>query len=278
MRVSFTAASPLSELVKHKVIGMDWPHNEPAADRRPRLAAAMPPGWTLDGAAGWTWIHQGRQRYRDGKAIEWVKLLERYVRSYNQRYHDTSAYVYGAGLIKRITITGERGKTWGGSTQTPGPGGTWSTWGLPAAGASGIAVLPASAVSRSMDWEKTPDDIVTDVQASTYGVWDEAALESYESEFGMSYDADNCAAGDHGFRQFDLETAISLYNMPAFTSWITNDIVPFWLDTQTAWRPTSLQIPDSRELDTAPLLNLLAVDTRPMSVVNVPPRPISCPA
>lgn len=273
-RVSFTAASPLAELIKHRLVGhFDWPHEETAASRRGRLAGSMPRGWGFDGAAGWTWIHQGRQRYADGRGVDWVELLSRYVRSYNLRYHDTSAYTPGAGLGKRITLTTERGKTWAGNGTAAGTRGAWSTSALPA-GASGIAVLPASVIHQDIEWEKTPGDVVTDVQVSSWGVADpfDTQEEPWEFQYGMTVN-NNAQQDLYGYRQAKIETALSAFNANAFTAAVNNDITPYWLDTKTAWRPTALLLPDSRKLDAAPLLNLLATNTRHMAVVSVPGAP-----
>lgn len=265
MRVSFTAASPLAELVKHKVIDFDWPLGDSAITRRARLAGAMPRGWTLGGDDGWTWIAQGRQCHQ---SKEWLTLAERYVRSYNQRLHDTSYYVPGSGLKKRITVTAERGKTFNATGPSPGARGVWgpSQYAL---GSTGTSFLPTSTIRRSIDWEKTPGDVVTDVQLSTWG-GATAEPESTEFEFWMDVYVNNHALQDaYGFRQIKVETSMSVNNTAAAERAVV-DIVNYWLDTATAWRPTGLQIPDSRQLDTAPLLNLIAVDTRHMAIVYVP--------
>ena len=38
----------------------------------------------------------------------------------------------------------------------------------------------------------------------------------------------------------------------------------------TKWRPSDLHLPDSRLIDSAPLLNMLAVDTRGTAAIAVP--------
>lgn len=269
-RVSFTAASPKAELEKHRVLDFDWTHDEPAAVRRGRLAAAMPRGWTLDGVAGWDWINQGRQIYQ---SVEWITLAERYAAGYLQRLHDTSTYVPGAGLRKRITISRERPRT----ATMPGPAPRLSSWleyGGNAA-STGIAVLHPSAVHRDIMWEKTPADVITDVQVTSWGAAfpgnGAEGSDSTEFEYPMSFaGVDNSRLQDlYGYRQLRVETALSVYSQSASKAAARN-IAEFWLDTETGWRPTTLAVPDSRKLAAAPLLNLLAVDTRHMAAVAVP--------
>lgn len=273
MRVSFTASSPLSELQRHNVTDLDWPFDEAAAARLARLRRAMPRGWTLDGADGWDWITTGRQKYQ---SVPWLDLAERYVRGYLQRIHDTSYYLPGVGLRKRITITNERAK---GAALGSLDAGRWGTWrGGQLTGATGVASLPLSAVGTDMEWEKTPEDVITDVNVSTTG----GALpsdESTEFEFLMDAYVDNSKLQDtYGYRQLKVETSLAPKVQAAVAAAIRDHIVPYWLDTQTQWRPTKLTIPDSREIDIAPLLNLVAVDSRHMAVVSVPDIPATFPA
>lgn len=267
-RVSFTASSPKAELEKHNVLDIDWPFDEPAANRRNRLASAMPRGWTLDGAAGWTWIPQGRQKYQ---SVPWLELANRYAAGQLLRIHDTSTYVPGAGLRKRITISRERPK----SATMPGGNpkrGSWLEYGGTAA-STGIAILPPAAIDRpNLKWEKTPADVVTDVQITTSGgaYPSPADSDSSDFEFWMSVYTDNSAMQDaYGYRQLRVETALA----PSTPSTIKEAIrllLERWLDTKTPWRPTTLALPNSNWLDDAPLLNLLAVDTRHMAAVAVP--------
>lgn len=263
-RVSFTAASPQAELEKARVLDMDWPHDEPATGRRTRLASAMPRGWTLSGSAGWNWIHTGHQKYQ---SVGYLTLLDRYVRGYLQRYSDTSAYVPGTGLVKRLTITNERPQS--ATFPAPDPTATRGNW-RSLSGATGVAVIPASAVDRDMVWEKTPADVITDVQVTTFGgFYVEEDGESGEFEYLMSAYVDNSALqARYGQRSRRVETSLSPYN-PTATAEAIRHIVSHWLNTDTAWRPTTLSLPDSRVLNTNVLANLLAVDTRHMAAVQV---------
>lgn len=273
LRVSFTAASPKQELEKHSVLDFDWPLNEHPVSRFSRLASSMPRGWTLNGSNGaeYDWIPAGRQKFQNRP---WLDLAEWYCNSYRYRYHDTSYYTPGAGLTKRMTFTRGRDKTIPAGAPGPGPGGVWHTGtGKPAA-ATGLAVLPEAAVRRDGQWIKSPEDTITDVKVSSWG----GALagttdpdkESYEFEYWMDVYVNNTALQDaYGFRQVKVPTSFSASNTGAVTENIKL-IVAFWLDTATGWRPTGLQLPDSRRLSTDALVNLLATNTRHMSAVSVP--------
>lgn len=261
-RISWTAASPRAELEKHRVLDIDWPHDEPQDARRWKLAAAMPRGWDFGGTAGWTWINQGRQLYQ---SVPWMDLAARYARSYRQRLNDTSYYVPGAGLKKRLTITDERPPKQNPPYVNPGPAGVWQ----PLTEYAGFAVLPPSVVGRDVEWEKTPDDVITDIQVTTTGGAFPQSDESAEFEYWMSVYVNNSALQDaYGYRQLRVETALSS-KVPASTAEAIRLISNFWLNTATDWRPTVLPLPDSRLIAKEPLLNLLAVDTRHRAGVRV---------
>lgn len=268
-RVSFSAASPISALEKHNMIDLDWtvPDKgyENSAARLRRLQAAMPRGWTLEEReeAGPDWIFHGDQRLQ---SVPLLSLIERYARGNNARYSDTSTYVPGSGLRRRLTITKERSKYPLSSEGAPA-GGAWR----PGSVASGTAALPLRAVSSEIEWEKTPEDLVTAVQVTTWGKWlvfEEA--ESEEHEWPLDFEEDTSALiNTFGLSTARIETDLSPQILES-TKGAIGIIVRQWVDTKTAWRPTSLQLPDSRRLDSAPLLNLLAVDTRSMAAVSVP--------
>lgn len=265
-RVSFTAASPLAELEQHTVVNVEYPQDETAAARRNRIAAALPAGWTLDGLNGNTWQLQGQQRYQ---SIRWLDLADRYARGYFYRISDTSTYIPGAGVQKRLTITQDRHKDVGLPGDYAGALGLWK----PGGSISGTAILPLAAVARDMDWEKTPADVVTAVQVTTWGMWlvgTKAEDDSFEHEWPLDYALDTSALQrQHGFHLARIETSLSAQNA-AISKNTVQGLTEEWLDTETNWRPTTLQIPDSRRLAAAPLLNLLAADTRHMAAVSVP--------
>lgn len=271
MRVTFTATAPKAELEQHTVLSVDWPLDETANSRRARIGSTLPRGWGYGGATGWDWVRQGHQRYQN---ILWLTLAERYARGNKQRLHDVSTYVPGAGLIKRMYFTDERPKNTPLPRTDPGELGKWVA-GAPAE-ASGTAVLPVGAVSKEIEWEKTPEDVITAVQVTTWGmslIGSNDADESKEHEWPLDFTVDNSALQDaYGYRALRVETALSPQNlnalMPAHES-----ITKHWTDTQTDWRPTTLQLPDSRRLATSVLLNLLAVNSRHMAAVSVPAVP-----
>lgn len=275
-RVAFTATSPLAELAKHKIGDVNWPFDETAGGRRVRLLRAMPAGWGLYGPSGYDWANQTGQRWQ---SVFWLDLMARYVRSYNMVYHDTSTYVPGSGLSKRLTLSDARPKTDPLTAPSPTPqAGLWVK-DTPAK-ATGVAYLPARAVELDMPWEKTPADVITDVQATNHG---EAFLADGQTESGThdflmdSYGLDNAALqAAYGFRQHSIDISIAPTSQ-ALTYAVLVRLVNYWLQTKTRWRPTALSIPDSRPLNASVLLGLLAVDTRYMAVVCVPNMPPNSP-
>lgn len=267
MNVSFTAAAPKSELEKHTVLDLDWPE-ESANSRRARIGSALPRGWGYGGDVGDDWVKQGPQRFQ---SIDWLTLAGRYARGNLQRIHDVSSYVPGYGIRKRIDFTAERYKNVGLSWAPSGARGAW----LPdnPGGATGTAILPGAAIGTGIIWEKTPADVVTAVQVTTWGgalLGSNNTEESLEHEWPIDWVEDFTAEQDaYGFRQQRVETAISPQQVQAAREQIGR-ISRTWMDTQTKWRPTTLPLPDSRRLNSAPLLNLLAVDSRHMAAVTVP--------
>lgn len=274
---TFTAVSPLSDLSNHTVFNMDWTHDEAAPARFNRLAATIARGWTLQGPSGLTWINAGRLKFQ---SKNWLELVDLFCRSNTYRRHDTSAYVPGAGLVKRMNITAERNKTAGNPPAVIPPTGTWHTGGNKPAAATGMACIPDGLIRRGVEWEKTPDDTITDVKLSTYG--SAVVAEDDEStafEYWMDAYVNNTAMQNaYGFRQTTIETDLSSFNATALEERIPQ-IVNYWLDADTQWRPTDLEIPDSRKVDTATMLNLLATDSRHMAALYVPaPAGVTLPA
>lgn len=277
LRVSFTATAPKSELEQFTVLDVDWHQDESADSRRARIGSALPRGWGYGGTKGWDWVGQGQQRYQN---IEWLTLAERYARGNLQRMHDVSAYTPGQGIYKRMWFTAERPKNERLPAPNPGTAGLWvPRTGTPAE-VGGTAVVPAGAVdSKDILWEKSPADVVTAVQVTTWGKWMPTGDDdSSEHEWPLDFSVDSSAAQDaYGFRSVRIETALSAQNlnalMPAHRA-ITNH----WLDTQTNWRPTTLRLPDSRVLGTEVLLNLIAVGTRHLAAISVPNPGTAVPA
>lgn len=271
-RVSFTASSPISELQRHTVTEVDWPSEEHSGARVQRIREALPAGWQLSGPAGPAWLPQGQQRH---PTIEWMVLAERYFRGNFQRIHDTSVYIPGAGLTKRLSITPERHRGAWLPAPATGPDGVWvESPELAAFGASGTAVIPPSAIAKDgLEWEKTPEDVVTGVQVTTYGgalVGSNDADESSEWEWPLNWQRDNSALiREFGQRIARVETALSPQHIVA-TKEMIRAIQDNWLDARTAWRPTTLILPDSRRLSSAVLLNLLSTHSRGRAAVNVP--------
>lgn len=274
-RITLTATSPLADLANHTVYDFDWA----AAGQSTRfntLAGSMARGWIMAGYTGLTWIGAGRLKFQEK---EWLTLCEWWCRSNIARYHDTSAYVPGSGLVKRLTITAEREKTTP-VVPSPGTAGVWWTASKPAA-ATGVACLPANLIARGIEWEKNPEDTITDVKVTTYGA---AVVAADDDSKGFTYNMEAAGAVNHamqdayGFRQLSLDTDISSGNVTSLNAWLKDNLVPYWLDADTKWRPTAVELPNASLVATEPMLNLLAVDTRHMAILYVPAFPGINPA
>lgn len=273
VRVSFTATSPLADLKNHSLYEFEWTWGD-QAHRFNQLSTSIARGWALTGYNGslFNWITAGRLKFQ---SKNWLELCELYCRSIRARYHDTSAYVPGSGFVKRLTLTDEREKT---APNPPGAGiidGEWYTGSKPT-NATGIASLPSQIIDRGIEWEKNPDDTITDLKLSTFGIRGTAADDgSFSTDYWMSaYGYNNQAMQDlYGFRQLSLETDLDTgASASAVAGWI-EQLAMYWLDADTKWRPQAITIPNGNKVKTAAMLNLLAVDTRHMACVYVPPGP-----
>lgn len=271
VRITISATSPLADLKNHTIYDFDWAASTQAS-RFAGLASTIARGWTMTGYTGLTWIGAGRIKFQEKN---WLELTELWCRSNLGRYHDTSSYVPGAGFVKRLTITRERAKTAPAPVEPVGDG-QWSGTGK-AQGSDGLATLPTNVIGRDIEWEKNPEDTITDVKVATYGGAIVAA-DADSKAFAYNMEAagvNNQALQDaYGFRQVSFDTDIVTTGGGGATdAWLANDIVPFWLDVDSAWRPTGISIPDGNVVDQTALLSLMATDTRHMACVYVPAGP-----
>lgn len=293
--ITITAADTLADLNGYRIGATFW--KAPASDvlapgyattattRRAQLRAALPAGWTLEGTTKHDWTGAREQRF---SAHSYVPILDRHLRSCIGRRHTTSRYVPGEGLKNAITVTDERAKDSPIERLAARSDGTWYM-STAAPANSAFAALSAREVQDSIEWEKTPDDTITDVALSSWGI-----TYAWDSETGEQNTEDSAATSDiwvgshpgvnmgpmqraHGFHSvsFDVDT---LGGMTGGGSPHIADIVNYWLDADTQWRPTSLTIPDSRRLADALVLRLLSVTRRYLAYATVDGLPANNPA
>lgn len=268
LRVAFTASDTTTELLNVKAFGIDWPMNDSGANRQAQIAAKLPPGWTMPGGTGYT--SDWGATWMKFNSIGFLELLDMYCRGHLARRHNTTLYTPGVGLSRRMTITPERQRIASHPFTLAGTAGVWDTTsgGKPTE-ATGLAVLPPGVVSRDVEWEKTPDDTITDVvlKGWAYPVAGEPEDESSSSTFEMSYYVNNSAnISKYGHRQLELQTDLRyiLNSQPQGAQ-----IINFWLDVDTKWRATQVTIPDSRVVDTAAFRQLISAHTRHMAVLAI---------
>lgn len=295
--ISLTASDTLADLAAYRKT-VDWyttgqtGTSKNAAARRAELAAALPPGWTMDGPTPNSWTTVRPQRWNQEP---YLNMLDMHLRSTVARRHITTRYVPGTGLAPRITIADERAKAAPTETLTATPEWSMST---AAPANSGFVKLAGNMVDREVEWEKTPDDTVTDIQLSSTGLewgWDEAAQavipgEKSESSETWNWQAYNnygnpgidfagiaAMQAQHGFHQAEFDIDSLGGNSNSGDPHISL-IVNYWLDADAQWRPTGVTVPDSRRLPDATALALLDVAKRYKAYATVDGLPANNPA
>lgn len=266
MRIS--AADTLADLAKYRRNDLYWPastaYTTTAATRRAQLAAAMPPGWTLEAAyTAYDWTYARQERWL-GKEL--LPIIDMHLRSALSRRHVTTTYDPAAGLSHRLTISRERAK---GGAHT---------------GAT-IVRVPASNITTELEWEKNPGDTVTDVKLTSFGLtYDKDPATDPEAESSSTdlwtmtaFEVDTAAVQNmqnaYGVHQlaFDVDTLGGSSVNPHI-----GQLVNYWLEADTKWRPTSLPVADSALLADATVRDLLDVTKRGMAYAildELPPNP-----
>lgn len=287
--VSLTATDTLADLLPYRLQQVAWvpPANSPGLTgqaRHNQLAAVMPPGWTLAGGTPHdSWTSAGPFQ---GAAVPLIELIDRHCRSVLGRRHITTTYVPSAGgLVPRLTITAERAKAANTDRLAARTTGEWySTTTAPAS--TGFLQLAGNHVSREIEWEKTPDDTITDVALRTpileFEVVNGQAVAkpemgSWDIWVNSYLNVNNAAMqAAYGFHQIQLD--VDTHGGIAEINPHIGQIVNYWVDADTEWRPTSVLIPDSRRLPLATLRTLLNVTTRHNAYVTVDGLPANNPA
>ena len=195
--ITITAADTLSDLNGYRIGTTYW--KAPASDvlapgyattattRRAQLRAALPAGWTLEGTTRHDWTGSREQRF---SAHSYVPILDRHLRSCIGRRHTTSRYIPGEGLKNSITVTDERAKDSPAERLAARPDGSWYM-SIAAPANSGLAALSAREVENSIEWEKTPDDTITDVALSSWGI-----TYARDNDTGQTNTEDSAATSD----------------------------------------------------------------------------------
>lgn len=285
--ISISVADTQADLAGYRIESARW--LERAADgtlqvsstrRREQLRSVLPAGWTIEGTTANDW-HAARAQLL--AAEPFLPVLDRHVRTVTGRRAFTSTYVPGRGLQPRVTITDERAKLSPVERLAARANGEWFRNPTTPA-ASAFVPLDAGAISAETEWEKTPDDTVTDVALTSWGSslatnQDTGQLENQETSstevWVTSYLHGDLTPADlqrlqatHGYQQLQLDTDV-FAGSPLTANPMIENMVGYWLETDTLWRPTSLLIPDSRRLADEKTLALLSVTRRYMAYVTV---------
>lgn len=271
--ISLTAVDTLDDLQQYRVERIDWyrPGDTVGfngADRRNQLASVMPAGWTLAGAGiNDAWANVRPQRWT---AAPILPLIDMYLRTVLGRRHVTTRYVPGTGLVPSLTITHERDKTARVDKLRADAAGAWYMLSTPPTSSAYIQLTGRHAAA-DIEWEKTPDDTITDVALTSHGLGfgtvvdgrtgpdDESS--TFELWVNSYLNVDNRAVqAKYGVRTLQLD--VDTLGGDARTNPLIGTIVNYWVDVDAQWRPTSIVVPDSRRLPDATARALLNVTTR----------------
>lgn len=286
--ISITAADTQADIAGYRIGSARWLERDSdqymlatSARRRNQLRGALPAGWTIEGASSGDW-HSARVQVLDAEPF--LPVLDRHVRTVLGRRAFTSRYVPGTGLLPRITITSERSKTLAAEKLDARPDGLWFRDPNPPSVNSGFVTLDAGAIADDTEWEKTPDDTVTDVALTSWGsnlAKDEATGQFVNQPTGSSdvwidaYLGGTSTQDDlrwlqrtYGYQKLQLDTDIFAGSPQAGNPQIA-EIVSYYLEADTLWRPTSLMIPDSRKVPDGYALALISATRRHMIYVAV---------
>ena len=285
--ISITAADTQADLAGYRIGSARWLDRDSSeymyatsARRRNQLRGALPAGWTIDGAAAADWF-PARVQVLD--AEPYLPVLDRHVRTVIGRRAFTSRYVPGTGLVPRVTITNERSKSAPIETLQARSNGQWFR--NPTAPiASAHIHLDAGAVSEETEWEKTPDDTVTDVALTSWGsklgndentgqlvnqptdsmdIWADPYLAGSSTEDDLRW-----LQKTYGFQQLQLDTDMFAGTVERMREPVTS-LIDYWLEADTLWRPTSLTIPDSRKVSDYVALSMLSATRRYLAYLSV---------
>lgn len=288
--ISLTAADTTADLQQYRVQRIDWWRpgtNLPAtlaAERHNQLRSAMPAGWTLDGGTQRdTWTTAAPQR---GTATELLPYIDRHCRSVIGRRHNTSRYIPGTGLAPRLTITEERSKVATADRLTTDAAGKWQM-STTAPSNSAVVKLAGNQVAAAIEWEKNPDDVITDVALTLHSVNYEVDNNgtvtptedngTFDLWVGVYLGVDNTAIQQkYGFHQLQLD--IDSAGGSSQTNPHIGQIVNYWIEADAQWRPTAVSIPDSRRLPDNTVRALLGTSSRINAYTTIDGLPANNPA
>lgn len=282
--ISITAADTQADLAGYRMPAARWIERQAdgsnyvsSTRRREQLRSVLPAGWAIDGGSRYDWHFARGQLFEDGEPF--LPVLDRHTRTVIGRRAFTSRYVPGTGLRPSVTITNERSKDAPVETLQARANGQWFR-NATAPENSAHVYLDAAALDAETEWEKTPDDTVTDVALTAWGsslnqdlefqptastdVWVEAYL---RGNAGITPADLAWIQRTYGYQQLQLDTDIAPSSPLSGNPQIEN-IVGYWLEADTLWRPTALMIPDSRKLNDTTVLGMISATRRYLAYVS----------
>jgi hypothetical protein len=271
LRISLTAIDTLADLEQYEVGPAKWGYTTDTWARITKLRESAPAGWTLDGELR---LPEWGTAATVFKRRRWLGLLDDTLRGQTCRRFNTSRYLVGTGLAPRLTMSRERSKA--------GPA------------ANNLVVrLSATNLAGDLEWQKRPEDAVTDVAIKVtawYGKYDAGVLTN-EWEPGTSYDLATERYVDtrplqaaYGHHQLAIETDMRLEGPPpddgspaALIAGQVRDVINLYLETGIKWRPATITIADTSLVSDDTLRTLLQIEDRCRAYVIIDDLPPNTP-
>lgn len=267
-RLRVTCADTLADLVALRAERIHWGQTDNSGGRIQQIRNVLAPfGWEITGEGRHAWTPTNQQRWI-GKNV--LPLIDMHARGTLARRLTTSTYTPGVGMRRRITFVHERLNVTPGSS-TP------------------IIRIPASNLKRDLEWKKNAEDLITDVQITRHWLSFLPANDDEESSNSDVWtewfkDADTSALKRaYGIRTLSLDIDVQTgTTVPQAGYENANPLVGYitqqWANGDVSWRPTEMEIADSRLLSDASVYDLLDVTRRGRSYVVLTDLPEGNPS
>lgn len=235
-------------------LSTDWPEQ---ANRSNVLRAAFNDiGWHLDMPTNV--LQSAQAKYN---SIKLLTLLDRHSNRYRGRRYDTSYRHANGEVVRRLAVMEGTARFIPADTLIALPNRWWSrTYNTPSidGSPSPLIRLPASNVLLNPQWTQDPNSVVTAVQLSVMVQGDDG----YTSQTERNFKAPAATVQKFGLRSVDVESDLATpADWPAAAQ--------AWMNDDSPWQMSALNIRDSSELPEQSLRELLDQRTRYRALLTV---------
>lgn len=253
LEVTINATDYTADL-EGEYLATDW--TQGLSRRRDLIDAFKEAGWELELPV--TEMRSAKAVYN---SIKLATMLDRHTSRYRGRRYDASYRNSRGIVVRRATVFEGSSRFIPADTLIAGSDKSWSrTYNSPTIGGqpSPLLLLPASNALLNPKWSQDPANTITGVQMSLMTQGDDGFTTQMERNFKA---APNIVA-KYGLRTTEIESDLA---EPA--DWPT--AANAWMNDDSPWQMSELEVRDSTLLDAEDLLSLLDHSTRYMMLVTV---------